>query len=408
MTERKEFTPYGYNPYQQQPQGQPSLAAQQERANMQMREPGLMDRVFGAGLAAKLRTPMVATVALLTVGVAFAAVVAISYPSGDDAQNIPVITADVSGFKVAPGEEGGVTLAHQDSTVFDVMSSDAGRVNPFENGRPVENLLEPQEPVEEAVDTLEAFAAEAKEAADAAREAAVAAENAVEAIEPAAGDDVSVSAETATNKGNRVESLLVLPEDAEKAVPAAADEILKKVEPQEVAKVTQSVEKVAPQDLAKTTTATSAEAPTTGLHPAGSSPDTIAFVRSVLDQKDTKGANTGGTSAKVAAQQAANLAAVEPAAGGDAINAPSRVAVSAGTYYVQLASVTSRAGAASEWTKMEKSLPINGLEYRVQEANLGERGTFYRIQAGPMSKDSANALCDSIKAEKPGGCLVVK
>ncbi|MCB1721141.1 MAG: SPOR domain-containing protein [Alphaproteobacteria bacterium] len=39
---------------------------------------------------------------------------------------------------------------------------------------------------------------------------------------------------------------------------------------------------------------------------------------------------------------------------------------------------------------------------------MGERGTYYRIQAGPMSRASASDICDSIKAQKPGGCLVTQ
>lgn len=43
----------------------------------------------------------------------------------------------------------------------------------------------------------------------------------------------------------------------------------------------------------------------------------------------------------------------------------------------------------------------------MQEASL-DRGTFYRIQAGPISKDSADEICREIKAITPVGCLVVK
>ena len=385
MTERK-FTPYGYNPYQQQPgQENPSLAAQHERVELQSQNRGLVEKIFGEEAAGKMRTPLFATVSLLAVGVAFAAVIAISYPSGSDTSgaNVPVITADAGGFKVAPGEEGDVTVAHQDSTVFNVVSSADPIASPFSGDAPVENLLEPTPPVEEAVDTVQALAEEVTQDVEAA------AETAAEAIEPAAG-------EAAEEVKESVESLLI---DVPEANEAPAEEILQKIEPEQVATITQTREKIPPQDLIKA--ADEAPKQPDKLHAAGSSPDTIAFVRSVLDQKDA----TPTTSAKVAAAQAANLAAVEPAAGGDAIQAPS---VTPGNYYVQLGSVTSRDGADSEWKRFTKTLPITGLDYRVQEANLGERGTFYRIQAGPMSQDSANSLCDSIKVQKPGGCLVVK
>ncbi|MCB1533104.1 MAG: SPOR domain-containing protein [Alphaproteobacteria bacterium] len=382
MTERKTFTPYGYNPYQHQPgpSAGPSLAAQQERVEMQRRNRGLIDKVFGEEIAGKMRTPLFATVALLAVGVAFAGIVAISYPDGgsSDGAGVPIITADSSSFKTAPGEADDITLAHQDSTVFGVMDS---------TDRPIENLLEASEPTEEAVDTLQAFAEEAKEAAQAAEKAA-------ETIEPAAGE---AKIEAKQESAGSVESLLDIPEAKEEPV----EEILRQVEPEQTAKVQQTIEKVPPQELAKASETTQQQPQT--LHAAGSSPDTIAFVRSVLDQKDSSAPTT---SSQVAAAQAANLAAVEPASGGNAATtAPS---TTPGNYYVQLGSVTSSTGAETEWSKMQKDLPLTGLNHRVQEANLGERGTFYRIQAGPMSKDSATSLCDAIKAQKPGGCLVVQ
>lgn len=383
--ERKTFTQYGYNPYQQQsgqqkPGVQPSIAAQQQRVELKRRNRGLPEKIFGEEIAGKMRTPLFATVALLTVGVAFAAVVAISYPSGsgDAGGNVPVVTAQSGAFKASPGEEGGVSIAHQDSTVFDVVSSANPIAKPFEGDRPVENLLEPAAPVEEAVDTLEAFSQEAQEAAQAA-------ESAVEAIEPAAGDLTKETPSAGAQES--IQTLLDVPQAKEEPI----ENLLKDVDPKTVASVTQTREKVPPQDLVRK----GDESPKQPeqLHAAGSSPDTIAFVRSVLDQKDN------------ASKVANAAAAVEPASGGNALKAPS---VTPGNYYVQLGSVTSRSGADSEWTRFTKSLPIKGLDYRVQEANLGERGTYYRIQAGPMSKASADELCGSIKAQKPGGCLVVK
>ncbi|PZQ44216.1 MAG: hypothetical protein DI551_10610 [Micavibrio aeruginosavorus] len=94
------------------------------------------------------------------------------------------------------------------------------------------------------------------------------------------------------------------------------------------------------------------------------------------------------------------VAKTEPAAGTAAAK------VTPGGYYVQLASVKSTAGAASEYKKMQvKYSALSGVKYRTQEANLGAKGTFYRIQAGPMSKESASSVCGSIKA-KGGSCLV--
>lgn len=105
--------------------------------------------------------------------------------------------------------------------------------------------------------------------------------------------------------------------------------------------------------------------------------------------------------APVAKVEDTSAAKTEPAAGTTAAK------VSPGGSYVQLASVKDPSGAASEYKKMQaKYTALSGVKFRAQEANLGAKGTFYRIQAGPMSKDSAASVCNSIKA-KGGSCLVV-
>lgn len=391
MTERNQFTPYGHNPYQHRQPAAPNYSAQQERIQMQRRNRGILDKVFGEDIAAQLRTPLVATVSLLAVGVAFAGIIAISYPDGGDApENLPVIQADASDYKTQPSEIGGMDVPFQDSTVFDITQGGDAPSNIFGTGRPVENLLEPSAPAEEPVDIASLSDEQLQE---------VAADAEVIEVSPRSGE---------------VESLIE--EEVSAPVEQAAEEVVAKAEeaaaaptpaptPQKTQTVAQTQEKIPPQQLIREVDelAASGDARPDKLHAAGSSPETIAFVRSVLDQKDGK-PSPDATSAQQASLAAA-MNAAEPASGGDAIKAPS---TTPGSYYVQLGSVTSRTGADSEWGKMQKSLPLGGLAYRVQEANLGDRGTFYRIQAGPMSKDSANALCDSIKAQKPGGCLVVK
>ncbi|MCI5061141.1 MAG: SPOR domain-containing protein, partial [Alphaproteobacteria bacterium] len=84
--------------------------------------------------------------------------------------------------------------------------------------------------------------------------------------------------------------------------------------------------------------------------------------------------------------------------------------VASGSYYIQLASVKSADGAEIEWKKLQKKYtgPLAGLSHRVQKAELGEKGTFYRIQAGPVAKDQASRICSEIKKITPGGCLVKK
>lgn len=107
------------------------------------------------------------------------------------------------------------------------------------------------------------------------------------------------------------------------------------------------------------------------------------------------------TSTEAEKPKAEAAAKIEPAAGTTVAK------VTPGGSYVQLASVRSQSGAAGEFKKLQaKYSGLNGVEFRTQEANLGAKGVFYRIQAGPMSKESASKICSGIKA-KGGSCLVV-
>lgn len=80
-----------------------------------------------------------------------------------------------------------------------------------------------------------------------------------------------------------------------------------------------------------------------------------------------------------------------------------------GGYAVQLGSLTSRDAAEKEWARLQKIFKdqLGGLDLFVQEANLA-KGTYYRVQAGRLTKADASAICDTIKAKNPGGCIVVK
>ena len=77
---------------------------------------------------------------------------------------------------------------------------------------------------------------------------------------------------------------------------------------------------------------------------------------------------------------------------------------------MQLAALRSSEEANREWEKLRKAHPelLGNLGVNVVRADLGERGTFYRIQAGPVA-DEANAkdLCRKL-VDKKVGCLVVR
>lgn len=84
-------------------------------------------------------------------------------------------------------------------------------------------------------------------------------------------------------------------------------------------------------------------------------------------------------------------------------------AVTAGTgWKIQLASVSSRASAESEWTRMrgKNGDLLGSLALNVQTITL-DRGTFYRIQAGPLAdRSAASSLCGQLKSRNQD-CLIV-
>ena len=98
---------------------------------------------------------------------------------------------------------------------------------------------------------------------------------------------------------------------------------------------------------------------------------------------------------------------VKPAPEAAIVPAPKPVA---GGYYIQLGSVKTNLGAQSEWKKIIAKYPnqLSGFSHRVEKADLGEKGIFYRIQAGPLNKDKATRVCNDIKKINPGACLVKK
>lgn len=99
--------------------------------------------------------------------------------------------------------------------------------------------------------------------------------------------------------------------------------------------------------------------------------------------------------APATAAQPAAAAPPKPAAGG--------------SYRIQLASVKTAEQAEKEWQRIKGGNPeVAGLQMTPTKVDLGEKGIFYRIQAGPVG-DAATAdrLCSGLKS-KGQGCMVVK
>jgi hypothetical protein len=86
------------------------------------------------------------------------------------------------------------------------------------------------------------------------------------------------------------------------------------------------------------------------------------------------------------------------------------VAASGTGYRLQLGAVRSAEAAQQEWDRLKRSQAdlLGGLAAEAHRIDLGERGVFYRIVAGPIADGGAAAhACDELKRRKIG-CLLVK
>lgn len=363
-------------------------------------------------IARNLKSPAVATVALLSAGALFIGVIVATYPSGDNAsQPVPIIKADLKPIKEKPIERGGMVIPQRDSTILAQVGQPPSAIDSSQ----VEDLLaDAQEEVMSKEMALEKAMAEHPMSPDDS-ELQVASENIEDDFdrEDLASLSRAPLSDAPLNSGDDVidrpfdlkepEPITPLEEPAVDEVEAG--DVLQKIGS------TNSNDSVGVSEFAKITARAAVTGKPSGeriarvsdriasrpkeMHAAAQSPETLDFVRSVLNSKSSD-----------SDVRQSGLNDVQPAAGASSVSA---TALTPGHYFVQLASITDASRAGAEWGKMKNKYPVlSNAQFRVQEASLSS-GTFYRIQAGPMSKESADQICDGLKKSgKPGGCLVVK
>jgi hypothetical protein len=70
---------------------------------------------------------------------------------------------------------------------------------------------------------------------------------------------------------------------------------------------------------------------------------------------------------------------------------------------VHLASYRSEQQAERGWTQIQKAHKnlLESLEHEVVKVNLGRKGVYYRLKAGPLtSQDAAKDMCSKLKARR--------
>jgi hypothetical protein len=89
--------------------------------------------------------------------------------------------------------------------------------------------------------------------------------------------------------------------------------------------------------------------------------------------------------------------------------ARSVAATSGGSAKIQLASLKDQAAATSTWNQLQKKFPeiLGGLQPSYERVEIANKGTFVRLQAGPLKdRGDAQAACSALAA-KNQGCIVV-
>ncbi|HET7083309.1 MAG TPA: SPOR domain-containing protein [Rhizomicrobium sp.] len=114
--------------------------------------------------------------------------------------------------------------------------------------------------------------------------------------------------------------------------------------------------------------------------------------------------------APVVASQAtgAPRSLVTPPASAAPVAAKPAAPASAGTYLLQIGSYKSQADAEAAWKtyQAKHAALLTGYSDNVQQADLGEKGTWYRLRIGGLAdKEVAVALCDRLKADG-GACIL--
>ncbi len=282
--------------------------------------------------------------------------------AGDsNGQNVPIVRADANPFKVIPDDPGGMNIPHKDSTIFSSLKT-LGE----DSDSKIENLLA-EDDNEEPMPHSQLFAGLNTE-----RNPNIDRVNQASPLDKSVGD-------VAQKIGDTIETA---PAAVKKIAESAPEEVIKIVPKVEIPEAVVPVK--APEKVKPVLEAVSKPKLAEKLAPkAIYTPDPVIVSPSVSTPKSSPASAPKVSDTSV---------------------------TSSGGYYVQLGSVRSAEGAEGEWKKIvgKYKSQLSSYSHRVEKADLGAKGVFYRIQAGPVSKDKAVATCASIKKVTPGGCLVKK
>ena len=80
-----------------------------------------------------------------------------------------------------------------------------------------------------------------------------------------------------------------------------------------------------------------------------------------------------------------------------------------GDWLIQLGALRSAPDAEKEWGRIQRANHdlLGALKSDVVRVELGEKGTFWRLRAGPLSEQAARQLCNELKSRNQG-CIIAR
>jgi hypothetical protein len=283
--------------------------------------------------------------------------------SGDD--GVPMVRADPTPFKTRPRDPGGMEVPDRDKLVYERLQGKEGETR-------VERLLPPAEkPVAPPRD-----AGPAPQVTE--RLPRVPTEAQVRATRPPAPPSIASAPTRAPAQALREPEPEDSPPTAEETAPQAPTET--------------AAPASAPASAREQETESAREQPKEPARPAASA----APPASVREQTPA--------SVREQTKEPPSPPPQPPPARVAAASSPSS------GFLIQIAAVREEDRAAAEWTRLQRQHPdaLQGLKLFVVKADLGDKGIFWRLRAGPFADEAqAKNRCADL-AKRKVGCLVVK
>ena len=276
------------------------------------------------------------------------------YSNTQKTDTVPIIRGDSSPIKERPDERGGMDIAHSDSTIYDSIRNDNSKQR-------VENLL-----------------AENHQNKPKSREELFAGLKTENTLPPTTEDlntaeeeqDVTPELKDDENVDNRIAGNV--PVDEETAIEAEE----KPATPEKTQHATPAARPV-----------NKAAAPATASAPT--------------EKNEFKNLLAEVQGLKTTPIQERKPTAPAPAPKAATTNQQ-------GDHYIQIGSLSSEDKAKTHWAnrKKEFAAELGNLQLRIENVEIPNKGTYYRVQAGKVSKAYGAEICSKINAKYAQSCIV--